>query len=300
MDFGDIGLRAHARAWAAATLRGYGSSIRRLRHLADLLEELPLIVYTRELGQFWSNAHYTGERQYWAEANQHRGLFPFEARAIEHYFPAPPARLFVPGAGAGRELLALRERGYSAQGLEPVAALREAAEQLLPPLGAQTIQEWARAPDGHFDGIVLGWGLWAHLPVQADRLAVLQAFRAVCSAGPVLLSFFARSAPGDPLERPEPPLPLHPRPRSRFQRLTRVFLRERLLGLTPLERGVRWSQGFYHHTTNESELTQDAELAGYRVRYFEQDLRRHPHAVLVPGEVNRNSSRDVAHRQTIS
>src|SRR5262249_34872561 len=158
-----------------------------------------------------------------------QGLFPFEARAIECYFPPPPARLFVPGAGAGRELLALRARGYLVHGLEPVPALRQAAERFLPPLRSKSIQEGARAPEGCFDGIVVGWCLWGHLTAQADRLAVLEAFRKVCPNGPVLLSFFHHSAFYDPLECAESALNLRPVPEGRLRNFTRKLLREQML-----------------------------------------------------------------------
>jgi hypothetical protein len=255
--------------------------VKGLRRLADLLDELPLAVHSSTLEQRWMNEYYASQAHYRTDLNQRAGLFPFEVRVVDAYFPSPPARLFVPGAGAGRELLALRERGYAVEGLEPVAVLRQAAARLGLPLGAQTVQEWARAPEGRFDGILAGWGLWAHLTRQAERQAVLEAFRSVCPSGPVLLSFFLRANLHDPLERVLS-LPLHPEPDGRLQRFTRGLLRARLLGLPPLERGLGWSHGFYFHTTYEGELNEEAAKAGYSVKYFEEDLRRYAHAVLVP------------------
>jgi hypothetical protein len=254
----------------------------KLRRLAEVLEELPLAVHTPALERRWVDAHYAAQARYRSPTNQHAGLFPFEARALDAYFPSPPARLFVPGAGAGRELLALIGRGHTVEGLEPEPTLRQAAERLLSPLRPESIQEWARSPEGQFAGVFAGWGLWAHLTAQRDRTAVLQAFRNVCPKGPVLLSFFRRSPLYEASERMAPPLPLCPAPEGRLQSLTRGWLRQRLLGLPPLERGVGWSRGFYFHAMSEAELVEEANASGYQVKYFEQDLSRYPHAVLTP------------------
>ena len=48
-----------------------------------------------------------------------RGLFPWEDAWFQMALPQPPATILVPGAGGGREVLALRERGYTVFGFDP-------------------------------------------------------------------------------------------------------------------------------------------------------------------------------------
>jgi hypothetical protein len=51
------------------------------------------------------------------------GLFPFEARAISDYFPAPPATVLIGAAGAGREARVLARQGYRIVAFEPIRHL---------------------------------------------------------------------------------------------------------------------------------------------------------------------------------
>ena len=48
-----------------------------------------------------------------------RGLFDWEERAVERFFPRPPARVLVGGAGGGREAFALHEKGYTVVAFDP-------------------------------------------------------------------------------------------------------------------------------------------------------------------------------------
>ena len=77
-------------------------------------------------------------------------------------------------------------------------------------------------------------------------------------------------------------MPLHPPRSDRLERLTRGALRERVLRLPPLERGIDWNSGLYVHLTEEWELREEAGLAGYQVAHYEQSLQRYPNAVLLP------------------
>jgi len=72
------------------------------------------------------DAHYAQFRVYTTPEDQRSGLYPFERRGLA-FFPPPPARLLLHGAGAGRELFALLAMGYTVDAYEPVASFVNAA-----------------------------------------------------------------------------------------------------------------------------------------------------------------------------
>lgn len=281
---------------ARALHRILASAHRRLLRLDRVIAELAVALHTPALERAAVEAHYAAAPIYRDPAHLRAGLFPFEARALAASFPPPPGRLLVHGAGAGREVLALLDRGYDVDAFEPVAALVAALRRALaerPPhaspgasVDVEGLESWAVMPVGSYDGIVTGWGAWTHLLRRDARLTVLRAFRRVCPRGPVLLSFWRREPVFDPEERgadaprEEDLSPLA----ARFQALTRGLLRERLLGLPPVEPGTAWRAGLFVHCVSEAELREEAAACGYRVAHYERDGSRYPNAVLVPGD----------------
>jgi hypothetical protein len=145
-------------------------------------------------------------------------LFPWEEQAIEQFFPRPPARLLVGGAGAGREPLALARRGYDVVAFEPVRELARgmadaaAAEQLSVDAyagGYDGLERLESVPGGTvrsagslgpFDAAIAGWGSFTHLRTRARRVATLDALARV-TTGPLLVSFIAVRADGDDADR---------------------------------------------------------------------------------------------------
>jgi hypothetical protein len=134
-----------------------------------------------------------------------RGLFPWEEDVLRRFFPTPPARVLVGGAGAGREPVALAALGYDVVAFEPVSALAGAASpshgggvqwyragyEDLPALESVEGGHAARLSElGPFDGAVFGWGSFTHLRTHADRSAALKAIADV-TRGPILVSFIA-------------------------------------------------------------------------------------------------------------
>lgn len=238
--------------------------------------------------------YFARSTKYVDAADQRSGLYPFEERALARFFPPPPARLLAHGVGAGRELLALVAAGYELEAYEPAPRLAAAATQLVaasgvrpPVVGVLSLQQWAAQQEAQgfgqsYAAVFTGWGVWAHLVGQRDRLRVLEALRRACPEGPVLLSFFSGAALFDVAEKPAVRVPLHPRFEAPPLRFTRHTLRERLFGALALERGTGWGRGFFFHLTEEWELREEAASAGYEVAYYERDLSRYPHAVLVP------------------
>jgi 2-polyprenyl-3-methyl-5-hydroxy-6-metoxy-1,4-benzoquinol methylase len=263
------------------------STERVLELATKTLEEVPIVFYDQRLANRATFSRYGHMGEYRTPERQSAGLYPFEQRMLERYFPQAPARILVHGAGGGRELLALAKVGYSVQAHEPSAALAKAAQGLVQSrdgvsVRGQSVQEWAKEASGHFDGVFTGWAMWAHLVQKQERLDVLRAFRRVCPGGPVLLSFFRADQCFSISEQRSQPGPLHPGWQSRLLHLTRHSIREKLLRLPPIERGTGWHDGHFYHLTEEWELREEAAEAGYEVAYWEKDALIYPHAVLLP------------------
>ena len=143
-------------------------------------------------------------------------LHDWEQAALEH--PAWPraGRVLVGGAGGGRELAALADRGYEVSAFEPSGLaddLARAAAAAPTPcealrgdyadlVRALTLGDGPLRPFGapaRFDAVVLGWASLSHVLEPAARRALLIALRRAHPAAPVLLSVHRRhDGPGLP------------------------------------------------------------------------------------------------------
>jgi hypothetical protein len=175
------------------------------------------------------------------------GLREWEAAAVEHAFPAG-ARVVVTGAGGGREVLALLERGYDAIGYEPHPGLVAAGEDLLARHGhpgrMSSMGRNAFPRTEPFDALLAGWGSYMLTPGRAHRTAFLRGARERMPQGaPALLSFFVRS----------------PDERDYARLAAAANLVRRVRRLEPAEVGDALRPNFVHHFTRE-ELA--AEIAG--------------------------------------
>jgi hypothetical protein len=127
------------------------------------------------------------------------GLRDWEEAAIEAHFP-PGARVVVTGAGGGREVIALLERGFDAVGYEPNGALVAAGSELMRRLGhddrLRTCDRDAFPADAPAcDAVLVGWGSYTLIPGQPRRLAFLRAARrALPDGAPIVCSFFVRAS----------------------------------------------------------------------------------------------------------
>jgi hypothetical protein len=135
-----------------------------------------------------------------------RGLFEFEETAIGRYFPPPPARVLVGGAGGGREVFALIDKGYSVVAFEPASSLvrmmlaeRPSSPNLRAFRGSYTtlpalvtVSGDARvvslADEGPFAAAIVGWTSFSHLRSDDERSETLRQFAAV-TTGPILVSY---------------------------------------------------------------------------------------------------------------
>lgn len=134
---------------------------------------------------------------YAGEAHNTRGLFAWEAPAVERFF-ADRRKLLVMAAGGGREVLALRRMGFEADGYECHPGLAAAATELLArhghpgPVGVVPRDEAPRT-EARYDGVIVGWSAYMLIQGRARRIAFLRGVRDLVGPGaPILLSFFYR------------------------------------------------------------------------------------------------------------
>lgn len=207
-------------------------------------------------------------------------LFPWEEALLRDVFPPPPARVLVGGAGGGREVSALAERGYEIVAFEPAAALVESLaawrlERTLVYRGAYEELPYVRTVAGGervdlrglgpFDAALLGWGSFSHLRREEHRIATLRAFGEL-TGGPVVASFV-----GLGLEASDQDM--------RGVRLLRRLPRRK--GRSPGD-GFSLLMGFYH-PPNRAEFEATVRLAGMDLEQavFEgRDTAVWPHVVV--------------------
>ena len=142
-----------------------------------------------------------------------RGLFDWEEAVVGRFFPAPPARVLVGGAGGGREALALIEKGYSVVAFDPAEGLIKALRAraggetrlrtysgsyadlpALVDLSDQRVVDLTAEPP--FDAAIVGWSSWAHLRTDDERLDTLARFSRL-TRGPILASYYAPLPPAN-------------------------------------------------------------------------------------------------------
>src|SRR5688500_15622114 len=114
-------------------LRGARLGARAFGRLHALANELPVVLLDPELERQCIEDHYRDRPLYQDPGYQSSGLWPLEERALQRFFPPPPARVLIPGAGTGREVLALHRLGFRVTAFEPPAAMVELANQVLVP-----------------------------------------------------------------------------------------------------------------------------------------------------------------------
>ncbi|MDW8248241.1 MAG: hypothetical protein RMJ98_02915 [Myxococcales bacterium] len=199
-----------------------------------------------------------------------QGLFSWEKQVFENPTWPSSGRILVGAAGAGREALALVQRGYQVVAFEPCIPLADAGRRLANDTLGLTFHSGSYADliaaverregpltplvHGTFDGVVLGWGSLSHLLDAQQRAVLLRTLPRLCPRGPVLASFLVDW------------------PRGGWeQRLRATFL--------PGEAPSFFSPeaGFFHLFTRE-EVEALARGAGYQLRHYQEDP--YPHALL--------------------
>jgi hypothetical protein len=202
--------------------------------------------------------HFANSRFFSSTEHSLSGLFNWEKSALDRYF-RQGSRIMVAAAGAGRQILALRKLGFDAEGFECSPALRRASERIFQQEG-ESKRVIACDPDSVppgpaiYDGVIVGWTAYTHIPTKLRRVAFLRALRGrALPNSPVLVSFFAH--PKDPGQENW----VH-----RVATFCRFFLRGRK---EPPELGDRISYGRYSRSFTEDEVVIELKTAGFRVQH---------------------------------
>jgi len=144
-----------------------------------------------------TSGHYAQSQEYASPEHNQRGLFDWEAAAINQYFQ-PGSRILVAAAGGGREILALRRAGFQADGFDCSLTLVQAGSALFDRLGegrGVALSAAGEVPSGPalYQGLIVGWTGYTHIPTRRRRIAFLDGLRNRALPGAlVLISFFPR------------------------------------------------------------------------------------------------------------
>lgn len=213
------------------------------------------------------------------------GLFPWEKKVFDAPLFPRAGRALVGAAGAGREVMALIDRGFSVVAFDPCEPFVEAARAVAPAdratlvrasyadlveaatQGEGPLREPCRGPA--FDVVVLGWGSLSHVMPARARTDLLRAVRALAPAAPVLVSFALE---------PELATPAAGKGRVR-DALRRAFSALHAPGSSEVGDHFFPTTGFFSYLGSD-EVVRLAWESGYEVRLFEETP--YPHAVLVP------------------
>lgn len=272
--------------WARALLAVDRVANRLSSAREGLRDELLLAFIAPEDRASLTAALYSRQRTY--EPGGHRfesGLFPWEKRVLDASLFPRSGRVLVGAAGAGRELVALLDRGFAVTAFDPCASFVDSARPLVLDKPAELfvasyddLVEAAERRSGPlaplldappFDGVILGWGSLSHVLPAASRRALLRAVRVVAPRAPVLASFMVRH---DTAASPES--------KGRVRdALRRVF---GALGAPgPSEPGdCFFTDGGFFSFLSPDEITRIAFETGYEVALFEEGP--YPHALLAP------------------
>lgn len=199
--------------WARALLAADRAAHAALRAETALRDELLCALLDDAQRAALTASIYAAEGTYRAGSRMDReGLRPWEREALgDPVFPREGAVL-VAGCGGGRELAALRARGYEVVGFDPCDALvRDCAARFAGdpaarcvkariedlPLASEGLGPLAFVRDARVDAAVFGWTSLSYVPSRAGRVAALGAVRALAPRAPVLLSAWGpRAAQG--------------------------------------------------------------------------------------------------------
>jgi hypothetical protein len=205
-------------------------------------------------------AKHFDESQYFASsAHNLSGFLDWERPLLARYFRRG-SRILVAAAGAGREILALRKMGFDAEGFECSLPLVRASQEIFDQLGESKYLVHCPAdtvPPGPpiYDGLIVGWSAYTHIPSKPRRTAFLQALRQrALPHSPLLISFFTRlpNSYDDVVYR--------------TARLCRSFGDKELLS-----RGDRLEWSRYVHRFTREEVEAEFKTAGFKIEQYSEE-----------------------------
>jgi SAM-dependent methyltransferase len=193
------------------------------------------------------------------------GLMSWE-RELYPRFLKPDDRVLVVGCGPGRDLLALLQLGYRAEGLDVsprcTAIARDALRQRgwQAPVHAGAIETFA--VPGSFDAFVFAWFCYSYIPESSARIQALRTLGAHLTAGGRILVTYVRA------ERPPRGLPI--RLARLVGRLSGSDWRPECGDILRLARPGRYFE-HYEHQFAPDDFEEEVRTAGLTVAFHEPD-----------------------------
>jgi hypothetical protein len=205
-------------------------------------------------------AEHFDESQFYASvAHNLSGFFDWEPPLLDRYFRGK-SRILVAAAGAGREILALRKAGFDAEGFECSLRLVRASQEIFGQLGeskyvTHCLPDTVPSGPAVYDGLIVGWGAYTHIPTRLRRIAFLEALRQRASPhSPLLISFFTR--------HPD----LYDDVAYRTATICRFFADRE-----PLSLGDHLEWHRYVHRFTRDEVEVELRTAGFRIEHYNEE-----------------------------
>ena len=202
--------------------------------------------------------HQFGVRQ--SEREIASGLFDWEREFFAPFLKAGDAILVV-GCGSGRDLIALRQLGYQADGLDPVPECVALTRERLAKLGlgadVYTDRIETLALPRRFDVFMFSWFCYGYIPRRRTRIEILRKVKEhLLSDGRILISY----------------IPCDPPPRPILARLARLVARLSGSDWRPEDRDFFLARHdaplvHYEHRFFPDEIEAEAREAGLRVAF---------------------------------
>jgi hypothetical protein len=206
-------------------------------------------------------AKHFDESQFYASTEHNlSGFFNWEPPLLDRYF-RPGSRILVAAGGAGREIIALRKIGFDAEGFECSLPLVHAGRKMFDQLGESKYVTHCppdSVPAGPpiYDGLIVGWSAYTHIPTKPRRIAFIQALRQRARPhSPLLISFFTRQTHA------------YDAVAYRTATLSRFFLR----GNKELDPGDHIEWGRYVHRFTRDEVEAELKTAGFGVAHYSEE-----------------------------
>jgi len=203
------------------------------------------------------------ESQYYASTGHNiSGLFDWERATLERYF-RPGSRILVAAVGGGREVLALCNEGFDAEGFECSLPLVQASQKMLSQFGGASRVIHCppdAVPDGPpvYEGLIVGWTSYMHIPTTARRILFLQALRRrALLKSPVLISFLTQSTNAN-----------FDAAVLRTAKFFQLFIGGRN---DCLERGDHISGRTYMHWFTRDQIESEMGSSGFRVAHYSEE-----------------------------
>lgn len=205
------------------------------------------------------------EKDYCDEIFNTQGFFTWERRAIMKYFQASQ-KILVSAIGGGREVVALNQIGFDADGFDCNPQLFASALRLFKKKNIEgdfrLVQPDECMKSGKiYDGAIVGWGSYMSIQGRASRIAFLKQFRQQLEIGSPLLVSFAVRQPEDVYFK-------------RVWMTGNVF--RKMLFREPVELGDTLGNIYLHRFT-KAEIASELGEAGFMLKEFSD--KEYAHAV---------------------